>query len=303
MYTQAASPISTLFTVTKELWRHFIMIVIYVIGIELLDLRFHLENYNFPVPVVAILGTVIGLILAFRTNSCYGRWWEARTLWGAIVNDSRSWTRQILTFTSEIDSETDQRQRRMAHRQIAWCYALSRALRGQSTTQDLVGILSSEEIEQCKKSQNVPNDLLLRQGHELRRLYDQGHLELFQFVEMEQTLTRLTNWMGGCERIKNTTFPGSYTRLVNALIYLFVIFLPFGLVGVPAFGLITTSVAFAMAFLMIDRVSIFLQDPFSCRPSDTPMLALSRTIEINIREMLGETELPEKMQAVDGVLN
>ncbi|MGI9473910.1 MAG: bestrophin family protein [Rubripirellula sp.] len=303
MYTQAANPITTLWTVSRELWRHFIPIFLYVIVIELLDVRYHLENYNFPVPVVAVLGTVIGLILAFRTNSCYGRWWEARTLWGAIVNDSRSWTRQLIEFTSNVDLKTDATLRRMSHRQIAWCYALSRSLRTQDPTQDLAGILSIEEISQCKMTHHVPNDLLLRQAKELRSLYDMGHLELFQFVELEKTLTRLTDSMGGCERIKNTNFPSSYSRLVNTLIYLFVIFLPFGLVGVPAFGLITTSVSFAMAFLMIDRVSIFLQDPFSSRPSDTPMLSLSRTIEINIREMLGETELPEKMKPINGVLN
>ena len=303
MYTKAANPFSTLWTVARELWRHAIPIVLYVIAIELLDLRFHLEIYNFPISVVAVLGTVIGLILAFRTNSCYGRWWEARKLWGAIVNDSRSWTRQLIEFTSNVDAPTVAKQRQMAHRQIAWCYALSRMLRDQESTQDLKGILSDEEIERCKNRTHVPNELLLCQGRELRALYDQGHLELYQFVELEKTLSRLTNSMGGCERIKNTNFPGSYSRLANTLIYLFVIFLPFGLVKVPAFGLITTSISLAMAFLMIDRVSIFLQDPFSSRPSDTPVLSLSRTIEINIREMLGETNLPEKRAAIKGVLD
>jgi len=244
---------------------------------------------------------VIGLLLAFRTNSCYGRWWEARILWGAIVNDSRTWTRQLLEFTASTDSDRSTTLTRLCHRQIAWCYSLSRTLRGQDATQDIGELLTEEEISELREK-HIPNLLLLRQGQELRVLRQQGHLETFEFIELEKTLLRLTNAMGGCERIRNTTFPRSYTRIINLLIYLFVICLPFGLVELPWFGLVSTSISFAFAFLMVDRVSIFLQDPFSNRPSDTPTQSLSRTIDINIREMLGETNLPEKRKPVDGIL-
>jgi putative membrane protein len=126
---------------------------------------------------------------------------------------------------------------------------------------------------------------------------------LFQFIELEKTLTRLTNSMGGCERIKNTKFPESYSLLVHLLIYVFVLFLPFGLVEVPALGLVVTSLFLAFSFLLIERVSVYLQDPFSNRSSDTPMLALSRTIEINIKQMLGDDEIPDPHKPVNGVLN
>ena len=112
----------------------------------------------------------------------------------------------------------------------------------------------------------------------------------------------MTNSMGGCERIKNTMFPTTYSRVVHWLIYVFVFFLPFGLVNVPAVGLVVTSLILSFAFLMIDRVSTYLQDPFSNRPSDTPMLSLSRTIEINIKQMMGEQELPQPRAPEDGVL-
>lgn len=301
MYTTAASPLATLWSVARELWRHFLAVVIYVSVIEALDMRYGWKDSAFPLPVVAIMGTVIGLLLGFRTNSCYGRWWEARILWGAIVNDSRTWTRQLLEFTRSPQADCQTRITRMCHRQIAWCYSLSRSLRGQNATQDLVTLLSEEEIS-AVSDKHVPNLLLLRQGQELRELREQGQLETFEFVELEKTLLRLTNAMGGCERIRNTTFPRSYTRIINLLIYLFVTCLPFGLVELPWFGLVSVSISFAFAFLMVDRVSIFLQDPFSNRPSDTPTQGLSRTIEINIREMLGETNLPEKHEPVKGVL-
>ena len=301
MYTPAATPLATLWSVARELWRHFIAVVLYVSVIEGLDIRYEWKNSAFPLPVIAIMGTVIGLLLAFRTNSCYGRWWEARILWGAIVNDSRTWTRQLLEFMTSTDTDRQMTRKRMCHRQIAWCYALSRSLRGQEVIQDLGHLLTEEEIFEIREK-HVPNLLLLRQGQELKALRQQGHLETLEFIELEKTLLRLTNAMGGCERIRNTTFPRSYTRIINLLIYLFVICLPFGLVDLPWFGLVSTSISFAFAFLMVDRVSIFLKDPFSNRPSDTPTQSLSRTIDINVREMLGETNLPEKQKPVNGIL-
>ena len=301
MYTNAATPVATLWSVSRELWRHFIAVVLYVSVIEGLDIRYEWKDSAFPLPVIAIMGTVIGLLLGFRTNSCYGRWWEARILWGAIVNDSRTWTRQLMEFTKSAQLDQQTTITRMCHRQIAWCYSLSRSLRSQEATQDLGTLLTEDEISEVR-DKHVPNLLLLRQGQELRDLKQQGQLETFELVELEKTLLRLTNAMGGCERIRNTTFPRSYTRIINLLIYLFVICLPFGLVELPWFGLVSTSISFAFAFLMVDRVSIFLQDPFSNRPSDTPTQSLSRTIEINVREMLGETDLPEKRQPVNGIL-
>lgn len=279
-------------------------IAAYVLFVSLLDLQYHLEEYNFPIAIVTVLGTVIGLVLAFRTNSSYSRWWEARIIWGSIVNDSRTWTRQLLEF-SDIENDQDELSatiRRMSLRQAAWCYALSRNLRGQDPTKDLSGLAGDGEMESFRSSQNIPNEILLRQARELRALSSGGHIELYQFVELERTLTRLTNSMGGCERIKNTPFPQTYSRMVHGLIYLFALFLPFGLFSVPSVGLVLTALSLSFGFLLIEKVAIYLQDPFSNRPSDTPMLALSRTIEINIKQMLGDTTVPNKLEPVDGVL-
>ena len=196
MYTSAAKPIATLWTVFRELWRHLIAIVAYVVTIEYLDIRYELDEVKFPISVVAILGTVIGLLLAFRTNSCYCRWWEARTLWGAIVNDSRTWTRQLLEFTSPTGDDTEQTVNRMSYRQIAWCYSLSRSLRSEEPTQDLSRLLPAEEISDLA-DKHAPNTLLLHQGRELRALREQGKLETFELIELEKTLVRLTDSMGG----------------------------------------------------------------------------------------------------------
>lgn len=294
-------------TLLKQLtgvWVVGIPITIYIGVISYLDLLYHYEQFNLPVTMVTVPGTVIGLLLAFRTNSCYGRWWEARILWGAIVNDSRTWVRQLLEFfhDAEASAEEDPRIRLMAYRQIAWCYSLTRSLRKQEPCVDIEPLVGSEEIEQLSTHNNVPNAILLSQGKMLRELYEQDKLGTYEKVELERTLTRLTNSMGGCERIKNTTFPTSYSHLVSLLIYLFILLLPFGLADMPPLGLFFTALSLALGFLAIDRTADFLQDPFENLPSDTPMLALSRTIEINIKQMLGDAEIPEKLTPVDGVL-
>jgi putative membrane protein len=296
-------PTRSLFRPLGRLWRPLVPIVIYIGLVSVVDLTYHLEKYNLPIQLVTITGTVIGLLLAFRTNSAYCRWWEARTIWGAIVNDSRTWVRQLMVFVESGNSPktVTAHVREMNHRQIAWCYSLCRSLRRQDPLLDATDLLSEGERKELEQHVNVPNAILLKQGHEISRLFRQGQLQEYQFVELERTLKRLTDSMGGCERIKNTPFPTSYGVLVRCLSYLFIALLPFGLANMPEVGLIITSLSLAMAFLVIDAVAVYLQDPFENRPSDTPMLTLSRTIEINIRQMLGETDLPDPIEPVDGI--
>ena len=294
----------TLLRTIAGLWTRVIPIALYIGLITWLDLLYHFEEFNVPLLMVTVLGTVIGLLLAFRTNSCYGRWWEARTLWGAIVNDSRTWVRQLIEFThlAPEGREPDPRLQEMAYRQVAWCYALARHLRRQNPLTDVNALLSNQELTKLETQDNVPNALLLTQARQVQTLFRQGDMQVFQAVALEETLTRLTNSMGGCERIKNTTFPTSYRYLVRLLLTVFVLALPFGLAEMPPVGLFATALIVELSFLAIDRTADYLQDPFENLPSDTPMLGLSRTIEINVKEMLGESELPEKAMPVNGVL-
>ncbi len=295
----------TLMRLMVDLWVIAVPLAAYIGLVTWLDVRYHFEKIELPAAILVVPGTVIGLLLAFRTNSCYGRWWEARTIWGAIVNDSRTWTRQLLEFVDTPGGEAaheDAQIRALAYRQSAWCYALTRSLRKQNPLQDVANLLDAGELELLAIHHNVSNAILGKQGLELHALHRTGRLELFSFVELERTLTRLTDAMGACERIKNTTFPTSYSYLVRVLLYLFIMSLPFGMVALPPSILFCTSLALAFSFLVIDRAADFLQDPFENLPADTPMLSLSRTIEINIKQMLGEQDLPEKIKPVDGIL-
>lgn len=293
----------------RDVGPSIVLIVIYVCIVCWLDMTYHFEQLQFPISLIGVFGTIIGLLLAFRTNSAYARWWEARALWGAIVNDSRSWTRQVLVFvkTSQADhsgnaSPDSEVVRLLCLRQIAWCYALARELRRQDPLQDLSTWLPADEISVYQEQRNVANSLLLRNAEALRGLAEKISLSTYERVELERTLVRLTNAMGGCERIKNTPFPLSYSRMVHFSVYALMILLPFGLADLPVFGLMTLSLVFSLSFLAVERVAIMLQDPFSNAPSDTPMLTLARTIEINIKQMLDDDELPQPLQPRDGLL-
>ncbi len=277
----------------------------YSILISWLDVRFHLEELHLPVGLLTLLGTTLGILLAFRTNASYQRWWEARIIWGQIVNDSRTWVRQLQEFVEPGEDPVESSDvvvRRMAHRQIAWCFALARTLRDQPWIDNVQGMVSEEEKDQLSTIRNVPNALLSNQSIDLRKLRKREAIDPFQFVTLEQTLTRLTNSMGGCERIKNTPFPRTYRQWILFLVYCFVVLLPFALVEMPAYGLVMTSIPIALGFLVVERIAVYLEDPFIHRAASTPMLALSRTIEINIRQMLGETETPPPLEPEHGVL-
>lgn len=259
-----------------------------------------------PVAIPAMLGTALSILLGFRTNSAYDRWWEARKIWGAIVNDSRTLARQVTSLFFLPDGSNSREmttmQREMVHRQIAWNYVLARSLRGQDPFSDIETTLAAEEIDALRSQDNRPNAILQTQARRLRDALREGYLDSFRFLPIEGTLTRTCDNMGKCERIKNTVFPAHYSILVSLIIGLFFLLLPLGLV--ESLGWVTAPVAFVIAivFWMIEAMGTAMQDPFENFVTDTPMRALSRTIEINLRQQLGETELPEKIQPEDGVL-
>jgi len=262
--------------ILKDLKYVMLFIVIYMSSISILDYYYSLKSLHVPISLITVPGTVIALLLGFRTNSAYDRWWEARIIWGAIVNDSRSWVRQLLTFVEfKGNSSTEFKQiKKMATRHIAWNYTLAGHLRKLDTTSNYEIMLDSAEVKRIKGKANIPNALLYNQGQDLKKLRENQIIDQYQFVSLDNTLSRLTDSMGKCERIKNTVFPTSYSMLVDVLIYLWIFFLPFGLVDNIGLILIPTAVSLAFSFLAIDRIAYYMQDPFDNLPSDTPMMAL-----------------------------
>jgi putative membrane protein len=270
--------------------KEMIMVTIYAVLIAICYNNFHFTRISIPIAVPTMLGTVISLLLAFKSNQAYDRWWEARTIWGAIVNDSRSLTRQLLTFIDTHMGTTEERLfcERMAKRQIAWSYCLSRHLRGQDPLDGLDRFISSQDLANIRRYNNAPLGLLELQGSDLRNAYKLGWINEYQQVEIDRTLTRFSNHMGGCERIKNTIFPATYGVYIHFALLLFVILLPFGLIEFFGIVEIPLVLAISSSFFLIEKMAIHLQDPFENRPTDTPTTTISRTIDRDITQMLKE---------------
>ncbi len=277
-----------------------IWISLYAIAIAIFHHNFHMLRISVPIAIPAILGTVISLLLGFRSNQAYERWWEARIIWGAIVNDSRTLTRQLITFTShpeETPPEVIRFRELFVKRQIAWCYALGQSLRKLMPMHGLERLISQRELEYISRFDNKPAGLLELHARDLDYALKQGWINRYQQVELDRTLTRLCDSMGKCERIKNTIFPATYSLYIHLTMNLFIILLPFGLI--EFFGVIEIPlvVAISASFLLIEKMAIHLQDPFENKPTDTPVTAISRNIERDLKQILHDRQVPETHQA------
>ncbi len=257
-----------------------IAITIYATLVGALDHFAFFEAISIPLSISALVSTLLSLLLAFRTSQSYERWWEARVIWGAIVNDSRSLIRQLIHFLPN-DDRKDDYIKDFAIRQSIWCYTLADSLRKVPFTGKVAAYFSQHQYE----SDNSPNLLLTRHVEHLAELAQHYHLNPNIQVQLDNTVVKLTDHMGKCERIKNTVFPRSYSVLIHVLIYVLMTILPFGLDDnhpiVEAF--LATFVP--VLFIAIERTAILMQDPFENRPTDTPMTTLSATIERNLMEL------------------
>jgi putative membrane protein len=275
-----------------------IMVTIYAVAVAILHHTIHFTRITIPLSVPMILGTVISLLLGFRSNQAYDRWWEARIIWGAIVNDSRSLARQVLTFVT-MDYESDdmeQFKERFIRRQMAWNHALNHHLRHKKPAKSLSKYLVDGEIKYVSRYENIPMALLELHGRDINYALKKGWINQYQQVALDQTLSQLCDAMGKCERIKNTVFPSTYSMYIHFAMNLFIMLLPFGLVEYFGFIEIPLVIAIAAVFMLVEKMAIHLQDPFDNKPTDTPMTTISKNIEKDLRQMLNEYHIVDEVE-------
>ncbi len=266
-----------------------------------------LRYITIPEMVVSVLGAALSILLAFRTNSAYGRWWEARTLWGAMINNSRSIAREVISFANgshkdSLEGTGGAFSRRFVYCQIAFVHSVRCSLRRQPPWEEISPFLSEKDIAELRREQNVPAAILQLMGAHLASSDGRRLLDNWQRHRIDQTLSELSNILGGCERIKNTPLPKQYDYYPELLIKIYCLILPF--IIADEVGLMTPiiTVLVGFAFLVLNRIGKNLEDPFENKPYDVPMSALSRTIEINLRQALGEREVPPALVPVNGTL-
>lgn len=283
-------PFSYLFNKIKyEFW------YILIIGAVVNYLTIQVENVIpvMPITVPAFIGTAISIILSFKLSQSYERWWEARKIWGSIVNDSRSFVLQLQSFVAK---ENQNEVREIAFRHIAWCYSLGQSLRGLDAIENLENLISDKDIEEITKQSNKPLALLQLNTVQILELKEKRSMSIFSQIQINNTLVNFSNTMGMAERIKNTVFPVTYRIFLHIFIYIFIVTLSIALRDIKSYFEIPLLLIISTMFFLLEKSATHMQDPFRNRPTDTPMTSIARTIEINIKELLRESDIPQPQQ-------
>ncbi|EAR16027.1 bestrophin family protein [Robiginitalea biformata] len=323
---------------------YFFFIIIAVIPV----LPYHLLGWKWlhlPWLPIGLVGTALAFIIGFKNNASYGRLWEARKIWGGIVNTSRSFTAMINDFITNQFADTPKSPKdlqairvAMVLRHVAWMTSLRHALRVKkpwevtaynkidqkymermeireytySLEDELEGYLSDEEKRYVLSLKNKQSACLTLQSKHLAELRQNGLIEDFRHMEMQGMITELFTLQGQAERIKNFPYPRQFATLNLYFVWLFILLLPFALMSEfdqigqslletgdqnPVFRFIALnfvwlsvpfSVVISWIFLSMERIGDVSENPFEGNPNDVPITTMSRGIEIDIRQMVGD---------------
>lgn len=249
---------------------------------------------DLPLP---LLGSAIALIVAFRNNAAYNRWWEARGLWGLVVNNSRSLARELLTMTDDTIL-----QRCLVRLQIAYALSLRCSLLQLAPWEAIDKYLAPDIAAGLRSAANVPTAIQNAIGLQLVEAWRSGTIDSVRLAALDRTMTDLANAQGGLERIKKTPMPRQYDHFPRIFVGIYCLLLPIGLV--PSLGYMTPvgSTVIGFMFLALDKIGRDLEDPFDGDLHDIPMEAITRTIEIDLLQAIKDDDVPEPVIARDGVL-
>jgi putative membrane protein len=331
-----------------DTYKFFIIAAIPVFLFEILGFKW----LHVPWLPIALIGTAVAFLVSFKNNASYGRLWEARQIWGGIVNSSRSFGIMINDFITnehstekKTDDELRDIKRIISHRHIAWMTAHRYNLRQKKPWESfrdsktnrefsdyyevqewkipfeeaVAPHLSKEEMGHISGKTNKAAQILSLQSNHLRRLKEEGLIWEFAFLEMENLIKEMFTFQGKNERIKNFPYPRQFATLNMVFVWIFIILIPFGMmsefdkIGVSlvqniqdqsgtwldktyefiASNFVWLTVPFSMiiswVFYTMERIGEVSENPFEGTANDVPISTMARGIEIDMREMLGES--------------
>lgn len=357
MYTRKIFPVKTVIIWTK---RHILLfLTLAAIPVILFDLL-GLKWLHIPWLPLGVLGTAVAFIVSFKNNASYDRLWEARKIWGGIVNSSRSWTIMVKDFVDNRHAENPKTEkelqtikRELVHRHIAWLTALRYQLRAEKpweahlkadkknkefrknnflVCEDEIEIeeaiqpyISDEEYKEVFAKGNKPSQILGIQSRRLKELMNTGFIEDFRHMEMANLLVEFYTLQGKSERIKNFPYPRQYATMNYIFVWSFIILLPFGIMeGFESIGehiledlanhvshsnfthkiqefiakhfvwfSIPFSALLSWVFHTMEAIGESTENPFEGGPNDVPITDLSRGIEIDMRQLIDDTDIPK----------
>lgn len=317
----------------RDIYRLIVLGVVSVVLYEVADLRW----LAIPLTTVALLGTATAFIVGFKNTQTYNRTWEARQIWGEIVNNSRAWgiiSRDFLTNPAK--------SKLLIYRLLAWLTVMRYQMREKraweniqkkynveyqkkyripehesSLETELSKYLSPEELTYILSTKNKATHLIGLQSKTLKELYANQEIVVLQLVEMQRTLKEFYIQQGRSERIKNFPYPRQFATINSMFVKLFSFLLPFGMLrefdklnesvegimkGNMVWLVIPFSVLISWVFTSLEQVGESTENPFEGAPNDVPISQICRMIEIDLREMLSETDLPPSLEPKNNII-
>jgi putative membrane protein len=241
----------------------------------------------------SLIGIALAVFLGFRNSASYDRYWEGRKLWGQLLNETRSLTREALTLANGRDAQTHARE--LVTVLAAIPHALRHQLRGTDARDDLAQRLPPELLERVLTARFRPATLLVCASEWVREALRDGRLDGWAVLAFERNLNGLSDVIGGCERIASTPLPFAYTVMIHRTVYFFCALLPFGLV--ESVGALTPifAVFVAYAFMAHEAIAAQIEDPFGTDDNDLALTTMSTHIEAALHDLLGDpTTLPAR---------
>lgn len=250
---------------------------------------FHQKITLTPIPFT-LIGLALAIFLGFRNSASYDRYWEGRKLWGDLIVHSRAIARQFQTYSGA----SRERQHQMIRRLAAYAHLLAHHLRGTAPDADATPYLDPGEWEAIRRSPNRPEALIRVMSTALAA--ERPACGDIMLAEIERHISDLARIQGGCERIKSTPLPFSYTLLLHRTAYLYCFSLPFGLVDSIGFMTPFVVAIIAYTFFGLDALGDEIEEPFGLLANDLPLSALCRTVEIDMLAALGDDDLPAPLK-------
>lgn len=293
---------------------------------------FFLEiNFSIPWSPIGVIGIAVAFYLGFKNNSSYDRTWEARKIWGGIVNDSRSFGAATLSFVQGEDAKEIQKE--LIYRHIAWLTCLRHQLRLSRSWEhtenrlngmyapkvcedytsrldkELLKYISQTEIDQVNEKSNAATQVMRHQSQRLQELKDLGYFDDFRHIALHELITKFYDGQGKSERIKNFPFPRQYASTALWLAVVFCFFVPFGLLdayqdvqGWLIWTMPLISGLIIWVFFLMEKIGDYSENPFEGTYNDVPITSIATAIEIDLREMINDENIPAPTASENGFL-
>jgi ion channel-forming bestrophin family protein len=321
-----------------DILRHLVVATLVTAAYALLGWRW----LAIPWLPVALIGTAVAFLTGFKNNASYDRLWEARRIWGAIINASRTWglmARDYVTDRNAVSAlapgDVERERQILYHRHFAWLTALRYALREpraweaiqqqhnaeykdrwfvvdehtHTMSDALTSYLDSHEHALVMSRSNKAAQILALQSAHLERLLRRGLIEDFRHMELTRVLAELLTQQGASERIKNFPYPRQFATMNLWYVKIFVLLVPLGMLqefeklgGALIWLGIPFSALAAWIFTTMEKIGEGTENPFEGSANDVPITQMSRMIEIDLRQMLGEVAVPPPIAAQHNIL-